>query len=350
VEVTVHGKTRLGSDVNQNRKVTLKDIAELTGFSVNTVSHALRGLDDVSESTKEKILKTAHQLGYVPNMLASSMRSGRTKTIAVVVPDIVDPLFAIWCRYIEEELHKIDYDTLIINTDENYEKEEYAINLALSKKVEGIIICPVQKKFEDIQQLKRFNIPFVLIGRHFKDLTTDYVIMDDFKGSYIATQYLLDKGRKKILFLSANEYISSAEERLGGYREALITNGLEINESLIRKVDLIKNDDCQRVLTELIGDKVTFNACLAFSDLVAWQMIYFLNQEGFKVPEDIAVVGFDNLQSTLYYPYSLTSVTYSKKMVVEEGIKILIDKIENGNFSKPKQKVISTSLFVGESA
>lgn len=332
------------------KKVTLKDVAEAAGFSVNTVSHALRGLADVSGPTKERIITTAKQLGYVPDMIASSMRSGSTKTIAVIVPDIVDPLFAIWSRYIEEELRKKDYDTLILNTDENYEKEEYAINLALSKKVEGILICPVQKSFEDIQHLRRLNVPFVLLGRKFKELQADYVVMDDFKGSYIATQYLIDKGKDKILFLNANEYISSAKERLDGYKEATVSNGLQIKQELIRQVDIIKNDDCLRILNELESEKLNFDACLAFSDLIAWQMIYFLNKKGYKVPEDISVIGFDNLQSTIFYPYALTSVTYSKKAVVEEGIKILFEKLEKRNFTKFKQKVINTSLFVGESA
>lgn len=332
------------------KKVTLKDVAELTGYSINTVSHALRGLDDVSKNTKEKIIQAAEKIGYVPDMIASSMRSGSTKTIAVIVPDIVDPLFAIWSRYIEEELRKKDYDTLIINTDENYEKEEYAINLALSKKVEGILICPVQKSYEDIQHLKRLNIPFVLLGRKFDEIQADYVVMDDFKGAYIATQYLIDKGKNEILFLNANEYISSAKERLAGYKEALISNGLKVDQNLIRQVDIIKNDDCLRILNELKSEKVNFNACLAFSDLIAWQMIYFLNKEGRKVPEDIPVIGFDNLQSVIYYPYALTSVTYSKKAVVEEGIKILFEKIEKKNFTKLKKKVINMNLFVGESA
>jgi LacI family transcriptional regulator len=228
-------------------------------------------------------------------------------------------------------------------------KEEYAIKFALSKKVEGIVLCPVQKDSKDIQLLKRINLPFVLIGRHFNTIETDYVIMDDSNGAFLATQYLIDMGRKSILYLNAHNYISSAVERKSGYQHALEKNNIDYNPELVREIDIVKNGDCHRVLKELKMENIHFDAVLSFSDLIAWQMIYFLNKEKITIPGDVAVIGFDNLQSSIYYPYSLTSVTYSKKKVADEVVRILMQKMEDNTWSKFEQIVIGTSLFIGES-
>jgi LacI family transcriptional regulator len=331
------------------KKATLKDVAELTGLSINTVSRALRGLPHISPETGDRVAEAARRLGYLPDMVASSMRSGRTKTVALIVPDILDPLFALWAKSIEALLYRHEYHALILNTDEDSAREEYAVNLALGKKVEGIILCPAQQGSRDIQLLKRVNVPFVLIGRHFTDIKTDYVVMDDMNGAFIATQYLIDSSRRNILYLNACSWISSARERRAGYMKALEKNGIPTRPELIQEVDIVKPGDCNRVLRELRNAGIQFNGVLAFSDLIAWQMIYFMTRAGIAVPKDVAVIGFDNLQSSIYYPYSLTSVTYSKQDVVDATVRILLRRMRGKDRKRFERVVIRTSLFVGES-
>jgi len=136
--------------MSKAKKVTLKHIAQKAGVSINTVSRALSDKHDISRKTKDKIREIAKDLGYIPDAVAGSLRKGSTKTIAVIIPDIMDPLMTIWVKDIEARLRQNGYNIFIINTDENYQREEKAVILALSKKVDGIILCPCQKEDEDI--------------------------------------------------------------------------------------------------------------------------------------------------------------------------------------------------------
>lgn len=332
------------------KKSTLKDIAEASGFSINTVSRVLRGKNDIKKGTKDKINSIAKNLNYVPNYIAGSLRSGKTRTIAIIIPDIVNPLFAIWAKAAEMLLNKKGYDSLILNTDEDYKAEENVIKIALRKNVEGIIICPVQKDYKNIKYLKEIGFPFILVGRHFKEFETDYVVMDDYKGGYIATEYLIKKNIKDILFLNANIYISSAEERLNGYKGALRSNGINIKKELIKYVDIVKRDDCDRIIRELKENNIKYSGVFSFSDLIAWRMIYFLKKHGIRVPEDKKIIGFDNIQSYFLFPYNLTSIGYSQIMIIEEAVNILLKKTKKEKQEDYTQIVIPTNIHIGESA
>ena len=200
--------------------VTQKDIAKRTGFSVNTVSHALRGMSDISEETREFILRTAKEMGYIMNSAASTLRSGQSGIIAVVISDISNPLFGIEVKEIEEIMQKEGFCIITFNTNENTEQERKSLNVAISKGVDGILICPTQENDDNIEFLKSSGIPFVVLGRRVEDPDVDYVAWDDVQGAKLATNYMLDKGYRKILFLHAPLYISSARDRLQGYRQA----------------------------------------------------------------------------------------------------------------------------------
>jgi LacI family transcriptional regulator len=342
-------KEEISKKVNRKR-VNLKDIAENSGFSINTVSRALRNKNDISDSTKEIIKEISKRLGYIPNKAAGSLRSGESKTVAIIIPDLTDPLFALWAKTIELALEEKGFDSLILNTYEDYEKEESAIFLALSYKVEGIILCPVQKSIKDINYLKMMNIPFVLLGRHFDEIDTDYVAMDDYKGGYIATQYLIDKKIRKILMLNAPKYISSSKERLEGHLDALKNNNIEVNEKMIREINILKKFACYKEMEKVKKENLIFDAIIAFSDLLAWQAIYFLNENNIDIEKNIKIIGFDNIQSIVHFPYALTSVNYSKEEVANEAAKILLKKINEKGFQKYIHKIIDTNLYIGNSA
>jgi len=239
------------------KKVTLKDIASKTGFTANTVSRALKNKSDISEKTKNYISRVAKEMGYIPNNIAGSLRSGKTKTIATIVPDISDPLIAIWLNDIETRLRINGYNTFIINTEEKYENEEEAITLALSKNVDGIILCPTQKKNDDIKLLIKQGIPFVLLGRRFYDIGTDYVISDDVKGAFLAVDYLIKQGYKNVLFVNGPTYISSSKERLEGYKKALDENGILFKAELVKESNITAGNSSV-LMKELINKKLKF--------------------------------------------------------------------------------------------
>jgi transcriptional regulator with XRE-family HTH domain len=192
------------------RRITLRDIAKDTGFSINTISHALKDKEDISEKTRQLIQQRAKEMGYIADSIAGSLRSGSTRTISVIVGDISNPHFGLWVREIETTAFKHGYSTLIINTNEDEDVEREAVVTAISKRVDGIIICPTQKPNGCIELLRSSGIPFVLIGRRFDGTDIDCVVLDDVQGGYIATQHLLNKGHRNVLFLNGPSHISSS--------------------------------------------------------------------------------------------------------------------------------------------
>ena len=216
--------------------VTLRDITKVTGFTVNTVSRALKGKEDISVGTRRFIQREARRLGYIPNALAASLRSGRTGSISAIIPDISDPLFAILLRDIESRLKEKNFDLFIQNTDENNDLEQRAVMASVSKKLDGVVICPCQKDTTPLQVMEDNSVPFVLLGRRFARNAYSYVVADDVKGGFLATRHLIERGHRDILFLNAPTCISSARERLQGYRKALEAAGIPLRTQMVREV------------------------------------------------------------------------------------------------------------------
>lgn len=333
---------------NTKQMITLKDIATITGYSINTVSRALRDKNDISLQTKEKIKTIAEEMGYVNNMIASSLRLGYTNTIAVILGDVSNPHFAIMMKEIEEQARELGYFSFLINTNEDNEIEFQAIQTALNKNVDGIIICPTQQSTKNIQYLKGTGVPFVLIGRYFKHIKTDYVICNDELGGYQASKYLLDRGHTNILMLNGPEYISSAQERLAGYYRAFEESGHVVREELIREIPIMTNG-CAAVLDEVFEEQIPFTAIFAFSDIVAWTAWVYLIEHGYRVPKDYSLIGFDNIQSRLPIPYQLSTISSYKSKMSSMAINILVKKISDGQAgSKHCTTVIDTNLVKGE--
>ncbi|CAK4867081.1 unnamed protein product [Aphanomyces euteiches] len=330
------------------KATTLKDIAEQTGFTVNTVSRALKNKEDISATTSKLIQEKAQELGYIGNTLASSLRSGKTKTIAVIVADVSNPHFSIAVKEIESAAMKHDYTTFILNSYEDQEVEKKAIFSALSKNVDGIIICPSQGSDNNMELLQRTGTPFVLLGRHLENGSMDYVISDDEKGGYLATLHLLERGHRNVLFLNAHHSISSARERLIGYKRAMEESGIPVSTPLIREVSTISGGS-RNELKEVIESKLPFTAILAFNDMMAWESIFILNKYNIKVPEDISVVGFDNIQSRMFIPFPLTSISNYKGKTSRRAFEILMKRIHKQNPELRYHEVVDTKLIIRES-
>ncbi|MCI9142884.1 MAG: LacI family transcriptional regulator [Lachnospiraceae bacterium] len=327
----------------KKKAVTIKDIAERTGFSANTVSRALRNKEDISIETREKIHEIAKQMGYVNNTLAASLRLGYTNTIAVILGDVSNPHFAIMMKEIEIHARGHGYASFLLNTNEDEELEFAAIKAALEKNVDGIIICPTQKSEKNLEFLRKSGVPFVLIGRRHPDYNN--VVCNDEQGGYLATKALLEAGHERILLLLGPTYISSARERLEGYRRAYREAGIPVFEQLIREVE-VTSQNVQDVLTQLEKEGETYTAIFAFSDMLAWSAWNCLSRQGKSVPKDCSLVGFDNIQSRMSLPFALTSIKSYKGRMSTETVELLVRQIR-GN-EETEQMVIDTALAEGE--
>lgn len=325
--------------------IRLKDIAEATGYSINTVSRALRDKSDISEATRKQIQEVAEKMGHINNSVAISLRLGYTKTIAVILGDISNPFFAIQMKALEERAHKSGYSIFLLNTNEDEDIEREAIITAINKMVAGIIICPAQKSHRNIELLQSSNIPFTLMGRRFPDIATDYVISNDEAGGYLATEMLIKRGHQNILCIHCPTYISSGEERLKGYCRALKDNDIEINKKLIVEVPPL-NSNLKSILSRIPIDN--YSAVFAFSDLIAWEVWSYLKESGQRVPQDKSIIGFDNIQSRLKLPFKLDTINSYKEQMATFAIELLLKRIE-GDTSSTFRIVLDSDYVEGES-
>lgn len=314
------------------RRVTLADIAKECGVSVNTVSHALKDKPDISKKTTEYIKQTAEKMGYIQNSSASFLRSGRSKSIAIIVGDISNPHFSIMIKEMELTAREEGYTCFVLNTDENAEIERQAIVAAISKNVDGIVICPTQKSDKNIKFLMKSKIPFTLIGRHFSDLKTNYVVCDDENGGYLAGEYILKSGGEKIAIINADTYISSAKDRLLGIKRCFEDKGILLEKEDIYTISVGEFD--HRKIFKEISEK-GYDSAICFSDVIALEFLSYLGK-------DMNIVSFDNIRSKFAMPVEFQSVTSSKIKMSHEAMKILIDAI-NGD-EKIKEVILPTKL------
>jgi LacI family transcriptional regulator len=330
----------------RSKPTTLKDIASRTGFTINTVSRALRDKEGISAPTRDLIQRTARDLGYIRDAVAGALRSRQTKIIAVVVPDISNPHFAIMVKEIEQIARTAGYATLIINTDEDQGHEEQAIRTALERKVDGVLLCSAQRSEASVLLLRAAGTPFVLFGRRFPGLETDYVVCDDKKGGYLATEYLLRRGAKRPLFLNGPAHISSAAERLEGYRMALADAGLPSPHELVQEIS-VQSGGCRRTLGRLAREGLAFDGVVAFNDMLAWEAYSVLSR---VLPyRDLPIIGFDNVQSKLPVPLSLPSVSTAKIRMSKRACGLLLERLR-GESREPTGVVLVTRVVEGRRA
>lgn len=312
------------------RRVKLTDIAERTGFTVGTISKALQNKEGISHETRESIMKAAKEIGYISNSQAGGLRSGSSKTIAIIVSDIANPLFAIEIKICVEELEKHGYRAIVMGTEECPEREEQAVISALNKNVDGVLLCPSQKSTEGIRLLQQNGMPFVLMGRRFEDLDADYVVCDDARGGYLAGQHLAELGHRRTLVITAGPHISSSRERLSGFRKAMEEHDIPVDPALIIQSDASAHDS-NRMIDDLLKRGLDFTAIFAFSDYIAWEVIYALNRNGIQIPRDISIVGFDDVQSHMCFPPPLTTVHFPKRTICTKSVDLLLERMRRSS-------------------
>ena len=329
---------------NEKRRVKLTDIAARTGFTVGTISKALQNKSGIAPETRRSIIQAAKEIGYIANTQAGALRSGSSKTVAIIVSDIANPLFAIEIKFCVEALERSGYRAFVMGTEERPEREVQAVVSALSKNVDGVLLCPTQKSLEAVELLQQNGMPFVLMGRRFDEsLDADYVVCDDENGGYLAGKHLAELGHRRVLVITADPHISSSRERLSGFTRAMTERGVSVDPSLIRLSDPSAHDSAA-LIDELLRDRTDFSAIFAFSDYIAWELIYALNLRGIRVPEDISIVGFDDVQSHMCFPPPLTTVHFPKRTISTTSVSLLLERIAHSG--SECQKIVLDSYLV----
>ncbi len=329
------------------RPTTLANIARETGFSINTVSRALNGKPDVHHETRDIILAAATKLNYHPNRLARGLRKQATRVIGVVVSDVANPFFSLLMKSISSAAHARDYRVLLQDSDEKSAGEREAIDVLLSERIDGILICPVQAETSAIEMLGESQLPVVLIGRSFKGLDMDYVKPNDFHGGELATQHLIDYGHERIGVVNAPLWISSARERYEGYVHTHEAAGIPLDQGIIRS-GVVNHIEGYREAKELLKIEPRITAIVAYSDFVAFGVARAIWEAGLRIPEDISLIGFDDIPLATCLPVPLSTVRSPIKELGARGVEILCDKIE-GTLDHRVREQLPTKLIVRQS-
>ncbi|MDD2429030.1 MAG: LacI family DNA-binding transcriptional regulator [Eubacteriales bacterium] len=323
----------------QEGRVTLRDIARKTGYTMNTVSRALNNKPDISKETSLKIQQAARDAGYIRNWMAGSLRTGRSNTIAVIVCDLSNPFFALMVADIEAAAAEFGYTVIVLCTHEIQEKEENAIRVAIGRQVDGILLCPCQGSGDSIGLLHEAGLPYVLVSRHFSAQETDALICDEKQGGFLAAEHLIKAGHKKLVFLSSFDRVSSVAERRSGFVLAAEQYGIPKSDCLV-----FHHEDGEKTAAFLKEKQALgFTGVFAYCDMEAWKVITCLAKEGVRIPEDLAFTAFDNIQGRLGFPFSLCSIESSLLDICRGSVKLLDEKI-NGSAPPHRLSVYPVSL------
>ena len=324
-------------------RITLRDVAGACGYTVNTVSRALRGDPRLPESTRAKIREAAVRMGYIRNSLASTLRSGRSGNIAVIVNDVHNLHFCNMLTVMDSELRQAGYNIMVLCMGLNEELGEHLIRSAISQSVDGILYFPYMNNRSHIEIMQKNNMPFVLLDRRIQDIVTDNVRCDDRQGGFLAGVHLAALGHKKYLFLSGENRSSSQIDRLEGFMQAMSEYG--IPESNIRVVpgEKVEAALADSTLRELLFP-LDYTALVSFRDEVSYPVMLELADMGLEIPKDISIVSFDHLRGDIPYLPKLTSIFSEGQSVASNGVRLLLNRIEHPDLP-PQVIVLPVRLF-----
>lgn len=325
-------------------RITIKDIAKKAGVSIATVSHVINKTRYVSDELKNKVYNVMEEADYHPNVMAGSLRRKKTKTIGLIVPDNANPLYAELAKAIENILFSYDFSLMLCNSEHDLEKELKYIRVLRAKRVDGVIVIPAGSKADHINKLAESGLPIVTLDRPVSHLLADTVLIDHFQGAFDATEYLIRLGHERIAYIDKPFDLPHKFARLKGYHKALKKHGIKIYDSLYTKGGVCFADGA-RAMKTLLKAKPMPTAVLAFDDVLAMGALRTIKDYGLRVPEDMSIIGFDDMPLCSYTIPRLTTIYYPKDKMAEMACKFLLKRI-GGTGSEERNKVILAPRLV----
>ena len=331
---------------------TIKTVATLAGVSVSTVSRTISGKGYVNDATKEKIEAAIRQTGYSPNVIAKSLKMGSSNTIALLVPDIQNLIFPAITRGVEDTARKNGFTVVLCNTDEDSEVEKGYINKLKNRWIDGFVVCSYNQGADHIRALHSAGFPLVLVNRYTPGEDIDVITVDNYRAAYDAVSYLIKGGSRRISIALGREDLIFYRERFRGYCDALKNANIEYDERLVMRET--SGTDCFYGLTcELYENGANPDAFFATSDPKAFVVLHALHDMGIKIPEEVAVIGFDNVDLSAKVEPPLSTVSQPLyEMGVSAATKLIRQiryKEKNGVLPQPVCEVLRTDLIVRRS-
>ncbi|MFQ3621178.1 MAG: LacI family DNA-binding transcriptional regulator [Spirochaetales bacterium] len=334
---------------HEKKPVTLAAIAQELGVSTATVSLALQNKKGVSDNTRKLVCETAQRLGYVYNRSAARLRTQRSFTIGLVLPNLTNPFFTELTDSVEEEVEAAGLSLLLAKTSEDLSRQQKAFQSMLEYQVDGLLLCPASgTTLSDLKLLRDAQVPLVLFTRSLSGFQGDYVGANNEKGTFLACEYLLTKGHRKICFIGGKSHSPTRKERYKGYAEALKQKGiLPLVEWDMPSETSLKGgyESIQKLLS--LPDPPTATVC--YNDVVAFGVILGLWAAQLVPGKEFAVVGFDNIADAALWSPPLTTIATPPVEVGKVGITLLLDRISSPT-NPPREVILEPSLLVRESS
>jgi LacI family transcriptional regulator len=334
-------------------QVTIKHIAAALGLSPSTVSRALKGHPDISESTKKTVRDLAKRWEYEPNALALSLRNQRSTLIGVMVPRIIHNFFSSVISGIEDVAHAAGYQIMVCQSNEGYDREREDINALVASRVAGILVAFSKETtdFDHFVKVQKRGIPMVFFDRICEEMYTSSVITDDFGGAFKATEHLIEQGCTRIAHLSGTDHLLISQNRLEGYMEALRKHNLPFLPELVSTCNTHSSEEGYQRTLRLLESENRPDGIFAYNDLAAVGAAKAVEAKGLRIPEDVAIVGYsDWLLATLTKP-ALSMVVQPSYEMGRVSAELLIKHIESGSEdAMTESRILDTSLVIRESS
>jgi LacI family transcriptional regulator len=327
---------------------TMKDVAKLAGVSVATVSRVLNNNPNVSPELRSKVLKAVEELNYRRDRVARSLRVRTSLIIGLIISDIQNPFFTSVVRGVEDAAYDHGYTLLLCNSDEDPAKERLYIDIMLAERVAGVIISPVAEVDNYSNTLLQAGVPIVAMDRRMRDLDVDTVVVNNVEGAYQAVSHLIELGHRQIGFIGGPSRTTTGRERQEGYKKGLSDHGLVVDPNLVRVGDF-KQDSGHWAACELLALEDRPTALFAANNLMTLGTLNAIHEEGLSIPQDIAIVGFDDMPWAPSLAPPLTAVAQPTYELGRTAADLLLKRIADAQ--RPiKQICLETTLVIRESS
>ncbi len=327
---------------------TIRDVADRAGVSVTTVSHVINRTRYVEAGTEGRVRQAIEVLGYRPNLLARSLRSRKTHTIGLLVPDNSNPFFADVARAIEDAGFAEGYSVILCNSDLSEAKQAAYIDVLLAKQVDGLILISSGNRPDDLRRIIDAGVPVVVVDRELSELPVDQVLVDNEQGGYLAGTYLLELGHRNIGYIAGPSDVTPSEGRVRGFNRALAEVGLQFRDDMLVRGNG-RYDGGESAMRDLLAREPRPTAVFAFNDLMAIGAISAIRRAGLRVPGDISVMGFDDiLQASAMFP-AITTIAQPIAEIGKVSTTLLLKRIERRNGESASRVILPTQLIERES-
>jgi LacI family transcriptional regulator len=323
---------------------TIRDVAKLAGVAPITASRVISNSGYASDEVRRRVTQAAEQLGYVPNYLARSLRSKRTRTLALILTDITNPFWTTVARGVEDAASEEGYNVIFCNTDESASKQDSYLEAMIQKQVDGILLVPARSKESPIGFLKQQNVQVVLLDRRLPNMEADVVRCDSNGGAYQLVQLLLKLGHHRIAILSGPSGVSSADDRVDGYRRAMHEAGVGTENQLIIYGEFSLESGYQ-MTQSLLALSSRPTALFAGNNFIAIGALKALHDAGLVVPDKMSVVGFDDLPAAIVVDPFLTVAVQPAYEMGQRATRRLLECLDGGNIGGVQDIVLPVSII-----